>query len=485
MKRSKRLWVLLGVLAAVCVVTAAVLQMEDRQEQIRESGEVVLSISPDSVDSLSWDYDSETLSFHKDEGWVYDDDEAFPVDDEKIGNLLGEFEEFGAAFIIEEVEDYSQYGLDDPVCTIRLTAGEESWEILLGDYSTMDSQRYVSIGDGNVYLAVNDPLDEFDAALSDLILNDQVPDLDGATRIAFAGEEDYEAEQLEDGSAYSYCADDRYFVSRDGAYLPLDTGKVETYLRSMTNMDLTDYVTYNATQEELESYGLDSPELTVTVDYSYEDEDGETASDTFTLSVSRDPEELAAAQEAEAEAGAEAGEETEEDAAADGSEPEEEITAYARVGDSQIVYQISSNAYMTLISASYDDLRHSEAFPGDFGDITQVDITLDGAQYTLTSQEDGDERSWSCGEEALEIEDFQAGLEALSAYSFTDEEPSQQEEISLTLTLDNESFPQVSIQIYRYDGSYCLAVVDGEPFALVERSAAMDLVESVNAIVLG
>ena len=301
MKRSKRLWVLLGVLAAVCVVTAAVLQMEDRQEQIRESGEVVLSISPDSVDSLSWDYDSETLSFHKEEGWVYDEDEAFPVDDEKIGDLLGEFEEFGAAFIIEEVEDYSQYGLDDPVCTIRLTAGEESWEILLGDYSTMDSQRYVSIGDGNVYLAVNDPLDEFDAALSDLILNDQVPDLDGATRIAFAGEEDYEAERLEDGSAYSYCADDRYFVSRDGAYLPLDTGKVETYLRSMTNMDLTDYVTYNATQEELESYGLDSPELTVTVDYSYEDEDGETASDTFTLSVSRDPEELAVAQEAEAE----------------------------------------------------------------------------------------------------------------------------------------------------------------------------------------
>ena len=80
MKRSKRLWLLLGVLAAVCVVTMAVLQMEERQEQIRNSGEVVLAISPDSVDSLSWDYDSETLSFHKDEGWVYDEDEAFPVD---------------------------------------------------------------------------------------------------------------------------------------------------------------------------------------------------------------------------------------------------------------------------------------------------------------------------------------------------------------------------------------------------------------------
>lgn len=37
----------------------------------------------------------------------------------------------------------------------------------------MDSQRYVSIGDGNVYLAVNDPMDYFDVTLSDMILNDE------------------------------------------------------------------------------------------------------------------------------------------------------------------------------------------------------------------------------------------------------------------------------------------------------------------------
>ena len=57
----------------------------------------------------------------------------------RSGELLEIFEEFGVSFVIEDVEDYGQYGLDDPEGTIRLEAGEESYEILLGDFSAMDS----------------------------------------------------------------------------------------------------------------------------------------------------------------------------------------------------------------------------------------------------------------------------------------------------------------------------------------------------------
>lgn len=42
----------------------------------------------------------------------------------------------------------------------------------------------------------------------------------------------------------------------------------------------------------------------------------------------------------------------------------------------------------------------------------------------------------------------------------------------------------MEISLYRYDGSSCLAVVDGVPTALVERSQVVDLIEAVNAIVL-
>lgn len=158
MNRAKRLYILLGVLAAACIAAFAVLHLEQRQEEIAESGETVLEIDPDAVQSLSWEYEGETLAFHRDgDGWLYDDDEAFPVDGEKIQELLGQFEAFGAAFVITDVEDYAQYGLDDPTCTIQLSTEEESYTIELGNYSNMDEQRYVSTGDGNVYLAVSDP----------------------------------------------------------------------------------------------------------------------------------------------------------------------------------------------------------------------------------------------------------------------------------------------------------------------------------------
>ena len=471
MHRAKRLYLLLGVLVVVCVAAFAALHLEQRQEQIQNSGETVLEIDPDSVQSLSWTYEGETLSFHRDETWLYDDDEAFPVDEEAITQLLEQFQAFSAAFIITDVEDYAQYGLDDPLCTIDLTAGEDSYQILLGDYSTMDSQRYVSFGDGNVYLAVSDPLDVYDTDLSGLILNDEVPALDQVTQVTFSGAADY-AFSYEENSGASYLADDVYFTQQDGTLRPLDTDRVEDYLSDLKGLDLSDYVTYNVTDEELASYGLDQPELTVTVDYTAEDEDGTSSSHTFVLHLSQDPEQRAV-QEADSQ--------TDEDT--DSQEDEEEITAYARVGDSQIVYQIPSDDYTALMAGSYNDLRHQAVFWGNFEDITQLDISLEGTLYTITAQGDGDDRTYTCQEEELDLADFQDALEALEAAEFTDEAPDQQEEISLTLYLDQEAFPPVQIQLYRYDGTNCLAVVDGEPVSLVPRSQVVALTEAVRALV--
>ena len=120
----------------------------------------------------------------------------------------------------------------------------------------------------------------------------------------------------------------------------------------------------------------------------------------------------------------------------------------------------------------------------DFSHVEQIDISLEGDRYTLTAREDGDERKWLYREEEIEIAGLQDAIEALAADTFTGEQPSQKEEISLTVHLDNENFPQVQIELYRYDGSHCLAVVDGESVSLVERAAVVDLMEAVYAIVL-
>lgn len=470
MKRSKKIFILLGVLAVVCLAAFGVMQYEERQEEITNSDEIILELPTESVQFLAWDYEEQTLSFHREENWIYDEDASFPVDDEKINGLLEQFQSFGVSFIIENVEDYSQYGLEEPTCTIRLETEDQSYEILLGNYSSMDSERYVSIGDGNVYLVTEDPLEQFDTELKDLIRHDETPSFEKATSLTFAGAQDYTITYEED-SPDTYCADDVYFTKQDGENKPLDTSRVDDYLGEISSLALTDYVTYNATEEELASYGLDSPELTVTVNYSYETEEEAEASDTFVLHISRDPEEAAAAAETAAE----------DDKPSD---EEEEVTAYARVGESQIVYQISADAYEALMAASYDDLRHQELLSADFADITQIDISLDGNVYTITSRTEEEEQLWYYQEEEIEITDLESAFASLQAESFTGQQPSGQEEISLTVYLNNENFPKVVIELYRQDGDTCLAMLDGEPVSFVKRSSAVDLIEAIHAIVL-
>lgn len=136
------------------------------------------------------------------------------------------------------------------------------------------------------------------------------------------------------------------------------------------------------------------------------------------------------------------------------------------------------------MAASYNDLRHQEVLTADFSDITGFDVTLEGTLYQITSTGEGDDKVFAYDEEEMETSDLQSALENLIASGFTDEEPTEKEEISLTVYLDNENYPEVQIQLYRYDGEQCLAVVDGEPVSLVPRSSVVDLIEAINAIVL-
>lgn len=515
MNKMKKLYVLLGVLVLACGITFFVSRQEEKKEQIKNSDETIFSVDTESVTALNWEYAGNTFSFHKSGGkWIYDTDENFPVNEDKIESLLSQFTEFGASFVIEEVDDFGQYGLSDPLATISVTAGEESYEVNLGDYSTMDAQRYVSIGDGKVYLVKHDPLDDYDLTISDLIQNDEIPVLTSATGIQFSGEETYTID-YEEESSHTYCAEDVYFTEEQ----PLDTSLVKSYLQKISALSLNDYVSYNATEEELQAYGLAEPELSVTVDYPVTHSDDVTTTETFVLHVGRDTAEKAqaVADDTTAAAGADAEDGLTTAAAGEAAAADEdaaEVTAYVRVGDSQIIYRITSEEYRALMAASYNDLRHKEVLTASMEDITGLTFTMDGETYVLHNGAAGDgaasteaekdeedvvastEAKNGTGDEAasaegwfyrgteIDVTDLETALGALSADSFTEETPTGKEEIRFTAYLNNANSPKVEVVLYRYNGEYCLATVDGRTVSLVPRSQAVALMEAVNAIVL-
>lgn len=447
MTKGKRLGALVAVLALVCVGAGWALNYEETQEQIWESGEVILAIATEDVTAVSWENEKGSWALAKTDGvWHDEADEAFPVDTKKVEAMLKPLEALGAGFVIDEPEKGSDYGLDTPEGTITVTYGAETATLTLGALSRMDEQRYLEIGDGKVYLVTHDPLEEFSAVRDDVMQHDAIPDFSQVEEVVFYGAENYTLRY--DPEVESLCAEDVYFAGETA----LDSGKVESYLNVLKGLSLEDYMTYTAGEEDLSRYGLNEPELEAEVRYSTESGD----SGSFTLAVSRDPE-------------------TEEDA--------ESITAYVRVNDSEKVYRVGQGTYKNLLNAGVDDLRHSRIFTGEEEEITGVNVHLEGSEYRFESGgEEGD--LWRWGETEFDAEALKRALTDVEAGAFTDQEPSGKEELRLELELDNETFPSLELTFYRLDGENCLAQVNGKTICTVARSQVIELAEAVNAVVL-
>ncbi len=452
MSKKKNIYILLSILVVVGIATVIVSNISLKKEKIKTSGEVVLEINPSDVTNLSWTIDDNTLSFSKDESFIYDDDTSFPLDNTKIVDLLGIFKSFSSSFVIEEVTDYSQYGLDKPLCTINIETANKTYTIKLGNMSKMDEQRYVDIGDGNVYLAVSDPYDSYNVELSSLILNDEIPSMKEVTSITFKGNENYTITK-QDG--ISLCEDDMYFTNGKA----LDNDLLDSYISTIKNLSLYDCVTYNVSEEELIEYGLDNPELEISLNYT--SREGEEQS--ISLYVSSNKEQLEAYNNA-----------------LDEDKNINSVTRYIRVNNSKIIYTITSSTYDTLTSNAYNDLRHQEIFMGDFDSISSIDVTLENNNYRFIKNDD----TYMYDDEKIEITTLQNAITSLNADSFTNDVSTGQKEVSITLNLDNENYPTYKMDFYRYDGNKCLVYINDKPYAYVKRSAVVDIIEAINQIVL-
>lgn len=516
MKRYKKLGILLGVLVVICVAAFAVSRHEEKKEKIKNSDETILSINKDDVTALSWEYEDHSYAFHKDGEWIYDSDSNFPVSQDEMDTLLDVFSSFDVAFTIDDVEDYSQYGLDDPTCTIKFTADDKDYEVKLGDYSKMDEQRYVTIGDGKVYLAANDPFETYEVEMTDLIQNDAIPDMSDVTAMEFSGAQEYSV-QRNDDNELTYNDDDKYFVDNDGETIALDTENVNSYIKNITDLSLTDYVTYNASEDQLKKYGLDDPEMTVKIRYNSdsdetsgnntaesdadktetadESSDGKTDQNgTFVLNISRCFDGGSSDNVKTADA-----DNTQTDSQDESDDMSNKI-AYVRVGDSGIIYKIGGTEYSSLMKAAIDDLRHQQIVWADSSIITDMEIVIDGNEYSLTSKAVKDKkdseksssddsqsksRKWTYNNDEIDVSGITDAITAVTTTEFTDTEPDQKEEISIRLSLENDNVSEVTLGLFRYDGNSCIAQVDGKTVALVDRDSVVDLIEAVNKIVLG
>jgi len=466
MKRGKKLIILLLVLvlaiAAALIVQAIVTKNEEAATEAEDTSVTFLTIDPDAITALSWTYNDETANLAYASGvWTDADDAAFPVAQTYPDAMATALEAVTATRSFD-AEDLSEYGLDAPAYTVTVTTDAET-TLTIGSASEISGEYYTSIGDGKVYLVDSALLDPFTYGLSDILQMETVPDMSALTGIDITtGTGEANLLYLEN-SDYSYSDQYHWFLLQNGAYKALGSA-ADTFADSLTGLSWISCESYNATDEELAAYGLDAPNATLILSYTEAadaDSDAEAAEATFVLEIG---------------------------GFTDGG-------YYARIQGSRMVYLIDASLAQSILGVSYDTLQPTDVCLLDWDTVTSFDVTLDDATYTFAkntrdiTDADGNvtqETYYTMNGAEVDADRVTAiydSIYGMSSNGTTDQAPGAVE-IAFAFHRSTAAFTDIDLVFYRSNSTSCIVGFDGETGLTVARSDVVDLIETVNAILL-
>lgn len=473
MTRIKKLAVLFLALVIVagCAVLTRKLNPEDDGTGAEETISV-FSLNTEDVTKVSWTYADETITLiDAGEGWMLEEDSQFPLDESYLNTMLTTLSDIQATKTIESPEDLTQYGLEEPTCSVTVTAESVS-KIVIGDETGLGGQRYLSVGDGNVYLVDSSILDSFAYGLYDIIQMETIPSMSDVRSFVTETENGkLEIEYLENsGLAYS----DHYtWFAKDGDDdITLDSELTYDLVDTITDLSWDSCVDYKATASKLQEYGLADPAATVTVNYTetIREDTGETDKEGNPVYENKEADRSFVLELGNCENG----------------------YCYARLADSQMVYRISEEVYQTVVGANVSDLLPDDVLAIDWDDVTAIDIQLDGMEYNLkketeeTTDEEGNTSAqyvYQLDGETVEVTDTLDALQSLTASGRADGASASGDAVlSLVFHQDVENFSEVRLAFYSYDSKSYLVSLNGEARLLVSQDDLNSILEGAREV---
>lgn len=456
MKRRTKLMLLLGILALLLGATLLVTMLEPGNEAREEEPKtVVFSVDPEAITELGWDYSEKVLFRAGEDGWVLDGDSTFPVETGYLDRMRSALSEITASKTIEGVENWDQYGLEVPVCTVTVTT-DTTYTLSIGLETGISGERYFSNGDGKVYLVDASLLDTFSYGLYDVLKYETIPDMDAVTGLEVVSDAQAYTITRRENSGLTYSDDYVWFWGEKA----LDTERTEDLISTVTDLYWYACVNYNAA--DLSRYGLETPAARVTVTYQETSAAAETEQDAaFSLELGT---------------------------GTDGG-------SYARIAGSRMVYSVDPSVLDTLLYTTDSELQPDEVLRMNWEELVSMDVILDGQTYSFVRStktvtgEDGtetEETVYTLNGEEMKAQTILDALDGISSTGYaTGLTPERSEEIRFVFRRDRETFPEVELEFYKYDSTSCMTTLNGAATVFADREAVVALVEAVNALVLG
>lgn len=214
---------------------------EEEEEFYREDGTLIYSFGYEEMKQIAFTYDGTSYSFTKTDGiWVYDADPNFPIHQVYMETKAAKLAEIYVEREIEEAKsDWQEFGLENPEVSVTLTLADGSV------YTFLMGKRNATVGDYYMY----------DEAAGKYYL------MDGRFIVAFGdGFSLYDLVELEEFPSVSPQEITHIYINGE-------EDKNMDDLSGVAALEFEKGVNYNASDEEMESYGLTVPQKTLKVEY--------------------------------------------------------------------------------------------------------------------------------------------------------------------------------------------------------------------------
>ena len=445
--------VVLGVLCAAYEgVNFYVTSQEEKETEENDTSVDLVSLEADDITAVSFTADQNKVEFDKkDDSWTEKSDANFPVNQDTVDSAVKGVASLTADQEISDVEDMSQYDLDNPQNTITLTTADGDTSLQIGMESS-NNQYYVKKEDDdkNVYLVSSSSIEPFMGTLYDFAESGTFPSVTSATITDVKVDKENSYELTQD-------ADNLFWNVSDGKTTEkADTTKAGTVSSAVGSLAYDKFVDYNCTDDS--KYGFDDPYAVITVKYTEEeavesDEDSEESTDADTEESTTD----------------EAAADTSEDADAsdeDSSEDEQETQTvektltiyvgdetgddrYVKVDDSKEVYTITKDSLTDILDSTMSDFYNLTVSYVSSNDLDSLEVQSADGDHTInivteTVKAEDEDTTDDTDSDTTDESSTETSDESSTDTDSSDESSSDDEEETTTTTykLDGEDLDE-------------------------------------------
>lgn len=463
--------VVLGVLCAAYEgVNFYVTSQEEKETEENDTSVDLVSLEADDITAVSFTADQDNVEFDKkDDTWTEKSDANFPVNQDTVDSAVKGVASLTADQEISDVEDMSQYDLDNPQNTITLTTADGDTSLQIGMESS-NNQYYVKKEDDdkNVYLVSSSSIEPFMGTLYDFAESGTFPSVTSATITDVKVDKENSYELTQD-------ADNLFWNVSDGKTTEkADTTKAGTVTSAIGSLAYDKFVDYNCTDDS--KYGFDDPYAVITVKYTEEEQETQTVEKTLTIYV---------------------GDETGDD-------------RYVKVDDSKEVYTITKDSLTDILDSTMSDFYNLSVSYVSVNDLDSLEVQSADGDHTInivtetvkaededTTDTDSSDESSSDDEEETTTTTYKLDGEDLDESTFTTfynklinmtaqerltEEYTPEGDPAYTFIFKDTDGKETTVKYYEYDTNFYAAVVEDKVY-LVNKMNVKDLDEAYQKMV--